>query len=120
MAKRAPRFSPIPQIPHEGMGPLQYELLNTMKENLDLLTGGRGEIGVENQAVTRGQVRVQPASEQTTPRVTATGSGFSIEGSTVPTLDDYAQLLTDVQGVMNDIAALRNTLNTLIQQLRSQ
>ena len=118
MAKRTPRFSPIPQVPHEGVSPLQYELLNTMKENIDLLTGGRGEIGVANQAITRGQVAVEPAAEQNTPRVTATGSGFSIEGSTVPTLDDYAQLLTDVQGVMNDVASLRNTLNALIKQLR--
>lgn len=120
MAKRAPRFSAIPQVPHEGLGPLQYELLNTLKENVELLTGSRGEVGVANRAITSGQVTVESAPALRSGRITATGSGSSIEGVSVPSLEDYAQLMSDVQGVMNDVASLRNTLNALIQQLRSQ
>jgi hypothetical protein len=117
MAKRAPRFSTIPQVPHEGLGPLQYELLNTLKENVELLTGGRG---VANRALTSGQITIEPAAQQTSARITASGAGNSIDGVSVPSLEDYAQLMSDVQGVMNDVATLRNTLNALIQQLRSQ
>ena len=120
MPKRAPRFSAIPQVPHEGLGPLQYELLNTLKENVELLTGSRGEVGVANRAITSGQVTVESAPALRSSRVTATGAGVSIEGTATPTLEDYAQLIADVQGVMNDVATLRNTLNALIQQLRSQ
>lgn len=120
MAKRTPRFSAMPQVPHEGLGPLQYELLNTLRENVELLTGGRGEVGVANRAITSGQVTVEPAPTLRSSRVTATGAGVSIEGTATPTLEDYAQLIADVQGVMNDVATLRNTLNALIQQLRSQ
>ena len=119
MGKRSLQFSAIPQVPHEGLGPLQYQLLNTLKENVEILTGSRGDSGLANRALTSGQVSVQPAEAPKTPRITAVGAGVSIEGVTVPTLDDYAQLLADVQGVMNDLASLRATLNTLIQQLRS-
>ena len=119
MGKRTVGFSTIPQVPHEGLSPMQHQLLNTLKENVELLTGTRGGTAVNNRAVTTGQVGVRPVGTLTTPRITATGAGVSIDGASVPTLEDYAQLMADVQGVMNDVATLRATLNTLIQQLRS-
>lgn len=119
MGKRAVQFTTIPQVPHEGLGPLQYQLLNTLKENVEILTGTRSGAALDNRAITTGQVGVQPVGTLTSPRITASGAGSSIDGTSVPTLEDYAQLMADVQGVMNDVATLRATLNTLIQQLRS-
>jgi len=43
----------------------------------------------------------------------------SINGIRVPNLDDYSKLLTNVQSLANDVAALRATVNTLIQQLKN-
>jgi tRNA threonylcarbamoyladenosine modification (KEOPS) complex Pcc1 subunit len=51
-------------------------------------------------------------------RVTAEGAGFTISGVTVPSLDDYTRLVTNVQQIANDVAALRATVNALINQLK--
>jgi len=115
---RAANFAPIPHVPQEGMGPLQYQLLNALKENIELLTGTRGA-SPANKALLQGQVTLELIDELTAKQITAKGSGVSIDGSAVPTLDDYSRVLSDLQAVMNDLATLRNTLNALIQQLRT-
>ena len=117
MARRLPRFAAIPSIPQQGLTDWQFNTLNTMKENIDLLIGARGEASALT-AVTRGSVTVNPAPTQNMQRVTASGAGFTISGVTVPSLDDYARLLNDVQVLANDVANMRATLNALINQLK--
>jgi hypothetical protein len=51
-------------------------------------------------------------------QVTATGSGFTISGTNVPSLDDYVKLVVNVQQLANDVATLRSVVNTLINQLK--
>jgi hypothetical protein len=51
-------------------------------------------------------------------RVTATGAGFTISGVNVPSADDYIKLVSDVQQLANDVANLRATVNTLVNQLK--
>jgi hypothetical protein len=51
-------------------------------------------------------------------RITADGTGFVINGVKVPALSDYERVLIDVQTLANDVAALRNTVNVLIKQLK--
>jgi tRNA threonylcarbamoyladenosine modification (KEOPS) complex Pcc1 subunit len=46
------------------------------------------------------------------------GAGFTISGVTVPSLDDYNKLAVNVQQLANDVASLRATVNTLINQLK--
>jgi hypothetical protein len=117
MTKRLPKFSAIPNIPQQGLSDWQFQTLNTMKENIDLLVGARGGASALS-AITRGSVGVNPAPTQNMQRVTASGAGFTISGVTVPSLDDYARLLNDVQVLANDVANLRNTVNALINQLK--
>jgi hypothetical protein len=116
MATRPPRFSAIPNIPQQGLTDWQFVTLNAMKENLDLLTGARGS--ATGTAITKGNITVVDAPVQTMQRVTAEGTGYTISGVTVPSLDDYGKLVTNVQQLSNDVAALRTTLNTLINQLK--
>jgi hypothetical protein len=52
-------------------------------------------------------------------QVTAEGAGFTVSNVTVPSLDDYVKLLSNVQQLANDVASIRNTLNVLIQQLKA-
>lgn len=118
MTTRPPRFSAIPNIPQQGLTDWQFQTLNAMKENIELLTGARGSGANGASAVTRSTVTVAPAPPQTMQRVTAQGAGFTISSVTVPSLDDYAKLLGNVQQLANDVAALRNTVNTLINQLK--
>lgn len=114
---RIPSFSSIPSIPLSGLSSWQYTTMNAMKTNIDLLIGAQGN-GVL-RAVTPAKLTVATAPTQTMQRVTAEGVGFTISGVTVPSLDDYTKLVINVQQLANDVAALRTTLNTLIQQLKA-
>ena len=116
MATRSARFVAIPNVPLQGLTDWQFQTLTAMKENLELLTGARG--GTATSAVTRGSLTVTSAPAQNMVRVTADGSGYTISGVTVPSLDDYTKLISNVQQLANDVAALRNTVNTLIAQLK--
>ena len=116
MAIRIPRFPTVPNIPQgEGVSDWQYQTLNAMKDNIDLLTGARGVNA--SSAVTRGMANLAlvPTGLQ---QLTARGSGYTVSGVSVPTLDDYVRLVSNVQQLTNDVAALRSTVNTLITQLK--
>jgi hypothetical protein len=117
MATRGPRFTAIPSVPQQGLTDWQFNTLNAMKENIELLIGSRGSDN-SVRAIVSGQVTVSNPAAQTMTRVTASGSGYTLNNVTVPSLDDYVKLVSDVQLLANDVAALRTTLNTLINQLR--
>jgi hypothetical protein len=117
MATRGPRFTAIPSIPQGGLNDWQFNTLTAMKENIELLTGARGADNAV-RAVTKGQVTVPNPPAQTMTQVTATGAGFTISGTNVPSLDDYVKLASNVQQLANDVANLRATVNTLINQLK--
>ena len=112
------RYTSIPDIPTTGLTGWQAQTLSAMKENVELLIGTRGEKGGSSRAITKAQIGVNLAPPQNMQRVTATGAGFTISGVTVPSLEDYGNLVTNVQELANDVAALRNTVNVLIQQLK--
>lgn len=115
---RIVRFAAIPNIPQGGLSDWQFNTLNAMKENIELLTGARGTAGGGNQALLRGTVTVENPATQTMQRVTAQGAGYTISGVNVPSIDDYVQLVNNVQQLANDVASLRNTVNILINQLK--
>jgi hypothetical protein len=117
MAARGPRFTAIPSIPQQGLTDWQFNTLNAMKENLELLVGARGSDN-SVRALVSGQVTVANPPAQTMTQITAQGVGFTISGVTVPSLDDYVKLASNVQQLANDVATLRATVNTLINQLK--
>jgi len=117
MATRG-RFTSIPAIPQSGLSDWQFNALNSMKEDIELLVGSRGEPDGLSRAVTKGMIGVEGAPPQTMTRVTAEGAGYTISGVTVPSLDDYAKLVGNVQELANDVSNLRTVLNALISQLR--
>ena len=115
MAIRAPAFPAVPAVPQEGISNWEFQTLNAMKENIDLLTGVRGVSS--KTAITRGTVTVIPL-QAGLQQLTARGAGYTVSNVTVPSLDDYVRLVGNVQQLTNDVATLRNTLNTLITQLK--
>jgi len=117
MATRGPRFTAIPSIPQGGLNDWQFSTLTAMKENIELLMGARGS-DTSVQAVVKGQITVSNPEVQTMTRVSAIGSGFTISGVSVASLDDHNKLLSDVQQLANDVASLRATVNVLINQLK--
>jgi hypothetical protein len=112
------RFSAIPNPPQSEMSGWQYYMLNALKENVELLTGARGEKDSASRAITKAAVTVRPVGTQSMRQVTAQGAAVNIEGAVVPDMTDYIELIKNVQELANDVAALRETLNTLINQLR--
>ena len=117
MASRGARFTAIPSIPQGGLNDWQFNTLNAMKENIELLIGARGTDNSVS-AVVKGQITVPNPAAQNMTRVTAQGTGYTIGAATVPSLDDYGKLVSDVQQLANDVASLRATVNTLVNQLK--
>jgi hypothetical protein len=116
MASRGSSFTSIPAIPQSGLTSWQFNTLNAMKENMELLIGSRGS--ANTSAILTGQVTVSNPPTQTLTTTTAQGTGYTIGGATVPSLDDYSKLVSDVRQLANDVTNLRSTLNTLINQLK--
>lgn len=111
-----PRFTAVPSLPPAGLEPAQYQLLAAMKENVELLTGTRGELDGASRAITRDAVSVPAATAQFT-SLSARGSGYTVNGVQLVSLSDYQNLLRDVQNLAADVNTLRTALNALLQQL---
>ena len=112
------RFTTVPAVPQGGFTDYQTILIATVKENVELLTGLRGEIDTASKAITQGQITTNPLGAQKLVQVTAKGSGFAISGQNVPSLDDFQKLVLDVQTLATDVAETRAAFNILIQQMK--
>ena len=112
------RFTAIAAVPQEGLDPYQALLFNQVKENLELLSGFRGESDRASKAVTQGQITTQSLSEQNMRQVTAQGTGFTISGNNVAGLDDFVKLINNVQVLANDLKTTRDVINSLLAQMK--
>jgi hypothetical protein len=110
-------YAPLPAVPQVGIPEWQFQFLNGVKQNVEILTGQRGNSGFE--ALVAGQVGVQPVGDLNMRQVTATGAGFTISGQNAASLEDYAKLIVDVQTLIGDVAYIKDVLNTLISQLKN-
>jgi hypothetical protein len=112
-------FSALPPVPTADNREWLYRFNNAMKQNMELLTGQRGQSG--SRAILAGQVSLNPVPELNMRQVTATGVGIAVNSAAstaVATQADYVKLIVDVQTLANDVAAIRATLNGLIEQLK--
>ena len=114
----ARQYVAIPAVPTTGVGSWEGSILNALKENVELLTGQRRGVNLDSVSLTKGDITINPLETVNIQRISARGRGYDISGQQVPSLEDYGKLLTDVQLAINDITILRNTVNSLIVQLR--
>ena len=126
------RFSGIPAVPFTGLDPAQARVLSAIKENVELLTGGRGESDGASRALTRGQINVQPLPQPAFGNPTARGDGVGVvtsvsfdpntglsgETGTTVSIDDYRRALDDIERLARDVQTLQQYVRTLVQQLR--
>jgi hypothetical protein len=112
------RFSGIPALPEGNIEEWQIAILGPIKQNVELLTGTRGELDGASRALLRGDVDVAAPPASQFVQLSARGVGVTVSGVSVPTLTDYVNLLRDVQALGNDVVRLRATVEALIQQLR--
>ncbi len=120
----ANRFTSVPAVPQGGFTDYQTVLIGAVKENIELLTGLRGEADVVSKAITQGQVTVNQMGQQKMQQVTAKGDGstITISGTAydLANLSDVRKLIVDVQTLAGDVAEMRATLNFLIKQMRGR
>ena len=121
------RFVGLPDVP-TGVDAWQAQILDGLKINVELLTGGRGEGDRASQAITKGDIELLPPSEPTisrSARLTAQGAGFEVQGQKLVSLDDYVKLLgdfnrllADFQSLAVEVEQLNRYVNILVQQLK--
>ena len=101
----ADRFVGIPAIPLQEMADWEAQVFHSIKENVELLCGSRGEGDEASKAVTKGNISVSSMEQQ--------------DMRVVSGIVDLADLVDTVQVLANDLAEQRTTLNTLIEQLKA-
>ena len=120
----ANRFTSVPAVPQGGFTDYQTVLIGAVKENVELLTGLRGEVDTVSKAVTQGQITVNEMGQQKLQQTSAKGNGsaITIDGTTydLANLDDFRRLIIAVQPLAGDVAQRRATLNFLIKQMRGR
>ena len=120
----ANRFTSVPAVPQGGFTDYQTVLIGAVKENVELLTGLRGEVDTVSKAVTQGQVTVNEMGQQKLQQTSAKGTGsvITIDGTDyeLANLDDFRKLILDVQTLSGDVAEMRATLNFLLRQLKGR
>jgi len=137
------RFSGIPSLPQSGVEEWNLRTLGALKQNVELLTGSRGETDLASKALIRSQFTVNPPSLPSLTSVSQLAINPNISGITAvnvtpvavgtPVIVANAGWTTflgslqsggyasaqDVQRLANDVAQLRAVVSTLIAQLKA-
>ena len=110
-----PKFQGIPAIPPEKIEQWQYDVLAALKENVEIMLGQRGP----GRVVTNDTLGVEPADRQIMKQLSARGNYYNISGASVPTIDDYINLLNDVQQLAIDVSNIQSAVNALIANMKA-
>lgn len=112
-----PSYQGIPSIPDGKISDQTlHDILAAMKEDLEIMMGSRGP----GRSVTNDTLGVVPYDWQVMKVIQARGDFTTVNTSIqVPVLTDYVKLLTDVQQMATDLAALQQSLNTLIANMKA-
>lgn len=98
-------FVALPPVPTSGLSEAEFQLLAAITQNISVLTG---QVSSSSKAIIPGQLTL----------------GFAPDGSATPVSvsgspNDIVSLASELQILISDVQALRDTLNILIAQLRS-
>jgi|AntAceMinimDraft_6_1070360.scaffolds.fasta_scaffold10976_2 hypothetical protein len=110
-----PKFQGIPAIPPEKIEQWQYDVMSALKENVEIMLGQRGP----GRVVTNDSLGVEAADRQTMKQISARGNYYVISGVEVPTIDDYINLLNDVQQLAIDVSNIQSALNALLTNMKA-
>ena len=110
-----PKFQGITAIPPEKVEQWQYDVMSALKENVEIMLGQRGP----GRVITNDTLGVEPAERQTMKQLSARGNYYNISGASVPTIDDYINLLNDVQQLAIDVSNIQQALNALLVNMKA-
>jgi|TARA_Y100000310_G_scaffold1428_1_gene1906 hypothetical protein len=111
-----PRFVATPEIPTSGLAEIEASIFTALKENVELLTGTRGEVDYASASLVRGHITVKSVGNQNmvSPQ-NISPEGYTISGSDVASLLAFRALKNDVQELANDLYRTREALDLLIK-----
>jgi hypothetical protein len=102
-------FPAIRDVPDAGVPQWQSDLLDQLKEAVEILTGARGSGA---RAVVNKNVTIAPANNITMQRVTAVANGAYSQ-------QEFLNLMNNVQELAVNVISLQNQVNELIKQLEA-
>jgi hypothetical protein len=103
---------PIVDVAWEGV------LLLALKENVDLLTGTRGEADLASMAIVRGDLTVEQVGQQDMIAINTSHNLTPISFAESAPLDSFLDLRNDVQVLANDLFRTRQALDLLIRNIK--
>jgi hypothetical protein len=122
------RFTAVPDVPTTVAAEWESQMLDALKQNVELLSGLRGETDKASQAVVKGMITIEQVPRplyNAVPTLTVRGEGFTISGVQVASFVDYGRLITDVaalsvgvQQLAVDLQNTRDAVDVLIRQMK--
>lgn len=110
------RHVAVPEIPSTE---LDWEgvLLSVMKENIELLTGTRGESDLASMAIVRGDITLNPIGLQGMIAINTSHNTLPVALNKAAPLDAFLDLRNDTQQLAKDLYETRLALDLLIQNI---
>lgn len=112
----ARRFTAVPEVPDELLD-WQTVMFSALKENVELLTGTRGESDLASLAIVRGDVIVNQLGVQTMHSINLSNNLTPTAFNECAPLDSFVDLRADVQTLANDLLTTRIAFDVLIRNL---
>lgn len=91
--------------------------VEAQKETLEILTGQRGD--GDGRAILKGHITISEVPDLRTKRTAAIPQGLIIDGVSVASAPQVAQLIADFDVLCREIKQYRDIINTLVTQLRA-
>jgi len=112
----AKRYVATPEVPSTEIV-AQSILLSAIKENIELLTGTRGEPDLASMALARGDLTVEQVGEQEMGAVNTSNTAAPADVASAASAVTVNLLRNDVQVLANDVFRTRQALDLLIRNL---
>jgi hypothetical protein len=110
------RHVATPEIP-DTLLDWQAILFSAIKENVELLTGTRGEADFASMAIVRGDISVNQVGNQLMGSVNTSHNTTPASLATAAPLNAFIDLRNDVQLLANDLFRTRQSLDLLIRNM---
>jgi len=110
------RHVATPEVPDTQLD-WQGVLFGSFKENIELLTGTRGEGDFASMAIVRGDMTVNQVGDQVMISINTSNNLTPTSFAESAPLNSFTDLRTDVQQLANDLYDTRQALDLLIRNM---
>ena len=106
-----------------GLNPIVIQIINELKQNVELLSGLRGSSAdiLNLRANRRGDtISILTLDTQRLLSSSARGNGFTVSGVNCASLAEFQKLIVDVNALAADVKEVRDHLNLLLDKLNGK